>query len=336
MAARRSWIGSKDITAGTLDHEGQNLEHQGLSGDCRRTVQLGAQGNAEVTFTRLLFQQTSFNVGNRPFHFVVTVFGVQGQPIAATTHGDEAPATEGGSKLSPLVCLYSSPVRVDARKRSKGERPEASADDVRLASRQRPDPKVSAAVSKDGAPAHGAGPNAVAAGANGYGALSNAPMDSVDGSRFSAMQIFDASLDALLELRPDGVIVKIMTSTAFGYSAADLLGRSLYTICYRDDCHPLLQTFEALLATANSERAAAHIAGQTAPTRPRSLRVLHRVIVGLGGSQGAHLIPVDSIISVHADLSPQTFVLSSRRALPASADATANSQLQVFPWDTAL
>lgn len=52
------------------------------------------------------------------------------------------PGQLGGSGTSPeqmvaLACMCSSPIIVDARKRTKGERPEADASDVRLVQRQR-------------------------------------------------------------------------------------------------------------------------------------------------------------------------------------------------------
>ena len=54
-----------------------------------------------------------------------------------------APGQLGGGGLSPpeqmvaLACMCSSPIIVDARKRTKGERPDADASDVRLVLRQR-------------------------------------------------------------------------------------------------------------------------------------------------------------------------------------------------------
>ena len=54
-----------------------------------------------------------------------------------------APGQLGGGGLSPpeqmvaLACMCSSPIIVDARKRTKGERPDADASDVRLVQRQR-------------------------------------------------------------------------------------------------------------------------------------------------------------------------------------------------------
>ena len=66
--------------------------------------------------------------------------------IAALASGEVAqpvdPGQLGGGGTSPeqmvaLACMCSSPIVVDARKRTKGERPEADASDVRLVQRQR-------------------------------------------------------------------------------------------------------------------------------------------------------------------------------------------------------
>ena len=68
------------ISAGTL-HDGSNgigLYDKGLGGgECQRQLIGG-----ETTFSSLLFQNTSFNCGTRPFHLVVTVLAPAHHPLA--------------------------------------------------------------------------------------------------------------------------------------------------------------------------------------------------------------------------------------------------------------
>ena len=133
------------VSAGTLrdgsDEEGNKLYDQGLTGECQRKLVAG-----EATFSSLLFRHTSFNCSNRPFHLVVAVHAPAHHPLAVAalrrgeatlmpnTAADGAPSQQ---QMVSLACSCSSPIIVDARKRTKGERPEADASDVRLVQRQR-------------------------------------------------------------------------------------------------------------------------------------------------------------------------------------------------------
>ena len=74
-------------------------------------------------------------------------------------------------------------------------------------------------------------------------------------ARFSAHALIDATSDAFVEVRPDGVVVQMLSSTAYGYTPAQLLGRSLLTICHTDEHPGLLQTMQALLMMAGAQRA---------------------------------------------------------------------------------
>ena len=370
------------VTAGTMGDDLETLEHRGLGGDCQRTLQLGPSGVAEATFTRLLFQQTSFNCGNRPFHLVVTLLvAPRGHGAAMQARASAADNGALGPSLVPVACITSSPVRVDARKRSKGERPEAAADDVRLASRQRP---TSALVNSASRGPFAADPSdetaAPAAGGNGKcsalgvpgggsdalvpgggaaagvatsgppaahaGAVSLQPMAMLtDGAggpdlRFTAQSLMDATSDAVVELRGDGVIVSMLSSSAFGYTASQLLGRSFLTICHTDEHPGLLQTMQALLLMHERERGptGAERAGPQQMRLPQSIRILHRVIIGLGGDRTAETIAVDSILSVTAARlaggSSATLLLCARRALPvAPVDPNSTGfSFRVFPW----
>ena len=136
------------VSAGTLrdgsEGEGGTLYDQGLGGECQRRLVAG-----ETTFSSLLFRHTSFNCGNRPFHLVVAVHAPAHHPLAVAalrrgeatllpnTAADGVNSAPSQQQMVSLACSCSSPIIVDARKRTKGERPEADASDVRLVQRQR-------------------------------------------------------------------------------------------------------------------------------------------------------------------------------------------------------
>ena len=245
---------------------------------------------------------------------------------------------EGPAQLKPLVCICSSPVRVDARKRSKGERPEASEDDIRLVNRQRP---AGSAAQGTGAPSAQSGnASASAASSAGDGSADASALRLDTDTRFTTRALIDATSDAFIEVRPDGVVVQMLSSTAFGYTPAQLLGRSLLTICHTDEQPGLLQTMQALLMMACAARSAERAGASAAAVPnavPRTVRMLHRVIVGLGGERTAEAVAVDSIVSVTeaaADgTDPKTLLLNSRRALPVDANPGAASfSFRIFPW----
>jgi hypothetical protein len=96
----------------------------------------------ETTFSSLLFRQTSFNCGGRPFHLVVSALAPPSHPLAiAALANGEVPAPTGLAPLPEqmvvLASLCSSRIVVDARKRTTGERPDADESDVRLVRRPR-------------------------------------------------------------------------------------------------------------------------------------------------------------------------------------------------------
>ena len=156
--------------------------------------------------------------------------------------------------------------------------------------------------------------------------------------RFSARSLMDATSDAMVELRPDGVVVQVLSSTAFGYTPSQLLGRSILTICYTEEHPALLQTMQALLMlNVQAQAAAAGASAAPGLTMPRTVRMLHRVIVGLGGPRTAEPVAVDSIVSIAAPTrsggQAQTLLLCARRALPMGPGPTdPNFAFQIFPW----
>ena len=165
------------VSAGTVREEHTELLDQGLGGQCQQWVDLGAtaKSKAVVSFSRLTFQWTSFNCGGRPFHLVVTVLADPKThtappnppetppeipratpratsppalpptppleptlaPLAAPPSAPLAAPPPSQQALWPLVSIRSLPVHVDARKRSKSERPHAQEDDIRFIHRQR-------------------------------------------------------------------------------------------------------------------------------------------------------------------------------------------------------
>jgi len=105
------------ISCGTLRPGAAELGDQGLHGECSQRLHMSG-AELEATFSSLQLLHTSFNCGNRPFHLFVTI------------------AAHGPQGLQPLTCVSSPPIHVDARKRTKGERPGSSASDVRLMARK--------------------------------------------------------------------------------------------------------------------------------------------------------------------------------------------------------
>lgn len=295
-----------------------------------------------MTFTRLLFKRTSFNCGNRPFRLVVQIVrGIsqnhaQAAPQSRASLDEEEPgsvppANRSGDlsegTLKTIACFYSCPVHIDARKRSKGERPEAQDDDVRLAQRQRlllQEQRNSKATDEA---------------KNGFSTMlqstaSALPANDVPPATQQcappSTMLMDCTGDGFLEVSSDGLILRMLTSTALGYTSSELLGTSWLSICHPEDQAGLLQTMHALLLSVQTSTA--HQAIQPTGASPRSLRVLHRSIVGL--SARPQVIAVDTLLSVSSrgdnGLSPQTLYVCSRRALPFAADLDMFS-CQVIP-----
>ena len=312
-----------------------------LLGECQRLLEVGSDGQAEATFTRLLFQQTSFNCGNRPFRLVIHILkatprsSIEASRIA-DPHASASGVIGGGQgelvdgmlsqhdSMTPLACLCSCPVHIDARKRSKGERPEARDDDVRLVQRQRP------TASKQQLQ-HGGGL------ATWFGNLASLAQSNPSRQPEQAppLPLMDAAGDAFVEVRSDGVVVRVLSSVAFGYGASQLLGRSFLTIVHPDDHAGFLQTLQAMLmlvSGSHKQPSASLRSSESAkdpsmpPLPPQSLRVLHRIMVGMGSATIPKAVAVDSIISVAesphtASATPtSTLYVCSRTALPIAAD----------------
>ena len=127
-----------------------------------------------ASFGSLNFKHTSFNCANRPFHLVVAL--LDDPSLAAATSGDAAAelaaASVAPASLAALAMLRSSPIHIDARKRTQVERPDVPADDVRLLLRpartaRRPPPLPRRAPGRAGAARRRAGAAAHARGGRG-------------------------------------------------------------------------------------------------------------------------------------------------------------------------
>ena len=357
------------VTAGTLRDEHPELHDQGLSGECQRRLEFDSAGHAEVTFTRLFFQQTSFNCGNRPIRLVVTILSgspphePDGMPsdrpdTMADAKVDVAAGATGtlppSAPLVPLACVCSSPVHVDARKRSKGERPEAKDDDVRLAQRQRPLTAMPNAAPPAHQPTglvgwlgriaqgggHTAGHNIHTAGHNiqtaGHNIHTTGHTMGVPGHSAAVPiaapmpALMDAAGDAFVEVTAEGMVVRVLGTAVFGYTPDQLVGRSFFSLCHPDDSMGLLQTMQALLLMASAQAQPGSVA---AVGSWRSVRVLHRVLTGIGGQRPPEQIAVDSIVSVTPPTLPsapsQTLLVCSRAALPIAAEPVDAFSFQV-------
>ena len=297
------------VSAGTM-REGPSLHDQGLGGECQRRLVDGT-----ATFSSLLFQHTSFNCGNRPFHLVLTL--LRGAPVvtAEPADGGSSPGAMGSQRqparaMVALATALSNPIHVDARKRTKVERPDAAEDDVRLAQRSRNAPARAPAPARALQPAAAAAANPAGGGLGQWAVL------------------FDATGDALLELLPDLTVCRSFTTTSYGYPASALSGESILRLIHPEERPALQQTAQALLAMAlGSGGTAGPAAG--APGR-FAVRVQHRVLFCAAVPGGAHqAISVDSLVtalSPSASASDQRLILSSRCALPPAGGAGASSE----------
>ena len=176
-----------------------------------------------------------------------------------------------------LATALSNPIHVDARKRTKVERPDAAEDDVRLAQRSRNAP------ARAPAPARALQPAAAAAANTAGGGL----------GRWAVL--FDATGDALLELLPDLTVCRSFTTTSYGYPASALSGESILRLIHPEERPALQQTAQALLAMALGGGGSAGPAAG-APGR-FAVRVQHRVLFCAAVPGGAHqAISVDSLV----------------------------------------
>uniref|UniRef100_A0A7S0LQB7 PAS domain-containing protein n=1 Tax=Coccolithus braarudii TaxID=221442 RepID=A0A7S0LQB7_9EUKA len=292
------------VSAGTIRDGQVGLADEGLVGTCQLPLEGG-----EAVFSSLLFKHTSFNCGNRPFHLVVTLIAV-GSEAAAPAQQTPGPSLSDQQKRFGLACYCSSPIHVDARKRTKGERPEASADDVRLMQRQRGNAPF--ATAEQQAAAHGLAhgvPGVVEAGSPAAATM---------------QALVQAMGCTVLELRSDLVVLSVLSTTALGYQAHELVGQSMLSVLHPDEHSALMQTTQALLAMAaggggigsSSAVRALHRARMRAPNGQIESVVIDSTITAIGtGPAGPHQLLV-SIRYATPPVGPDSAIF---RVFPANA-----------------
>eukprot|EP00316_Scyphosphaera_apsteinii_P008107 CAMPEP_0119337456 /NCGR_PEP_ID=MMETSP1333-20130426/94029_1 /TAXON_ID=418940 /ORGANISM="Scyphosphaera apsteinii, Strain RCC1455" /LENGTH=460 /DNA_ID=CAMNT_0007348505 /DNA_START=120 /DNA_END=1499 /DNA_ORIENTATION=+ len=255
------------VSAGTLREGYPGLQDEGLGGKCQLRLVGGS-----VVFSSLLFLHTSFNCGNRPFHLVITAI----QPNATS------------NSMTALGCICSSAIHVDARKRTKIERPDSAVDDVRLQQRQRsfssnntPGGSSRAPVVESHAPPLNINQAAPEAGAQHSMMHASTQLTAAVSDSTLLYHVFDATGNALLEILPDWTVIRVISNEAFRYSRADLTGTSLLAIIHPLEHLPLLQTTQALLAMSMGQ------ADSKPETSCHSIRARHRVFLKGSGAVAA-------------------------------------------------
>lgn len=228
--------------------------------------------------------------------------------------------------------MCSSPVHVDARKRTKGERPDARADDVRLAQRQRAQvPKPVPALAQP-ALALPYLPGSALPPAAALSLQAQPAFTAPDNLSSREIDLLEATGCMVLVLSAEWSVLSTSTSAPFGYPSSALMGGSLLQIMHPDEHLSLLQTTQALLATASSALASASVFSAPAPARHPlrdSLRVIHRVL--MTGQSGNAAVAVDSTISVLRGGPAPRLLLASRYAVPIDASGPTPGAFRVFP-----
>ena len=121
--------------------------------------------------------------------------------------------------------------------------------------------------------------------------------------------------EAYLEVSAEtGMIVNGLSPLAFGYKPADLLGQPLLAVCHPEDRAQLMQTLQVMLRMDEISRFMPSNGTDVGGKSQHSLRMLHRVVVGLM-TDSPRAVPMDSIITLNATHKPKTFHVCSRTAL---------------------
>ena len=111
-----------------------------------------------------------------------------------------------------------------------------------------------------------------------------------------------------VEVTPEGRIKRVISSHAYGYAAAQLIGGSLWSLSHQEDRQPLMHTLNALLATVKSSAGPTPTAGDNA----RPLRLLHRMIYRQPGTGQPRITWMDTMVTACEHDGAQTLLLSSR------------------------
>ena len=116
----------------------------------------------------------------------------------------------------------------------------------------------------------------------------------------------------------------------FGYAASALVGSSLLQVMHPEEHVALLQTTQALLATASAAVAptVAANSGERESLRD-SLRVCHRVL--MMARTGHVAVAIDSTITVLQGQTTPRLLVASRYAVPIDASGPSAGAFRVFP-----
>ena len=240
-------------------------------------------------------------------------------------------------------------MHVDARKRCKGERANAADGDVRLLQRHQAGltvhggqkepasakPAASAAPSST-PPASASWPwpstsNPISGlldrwcgGMQGANPLSAPSFPRVPDSTVRKVQgvsTFQSADDAIFEVNFDSAVLSVLSPSAFGYSAQELVGQPLLAITPPRQHSQLLHALQTMMQLENMLAMFSPSAAAVESGASYSIRVIHHVIAGLGSlSRRTELVAVNSLITLVKEPSGTSKLrVRSRRAVGAES-----------------
>ena len=224
----------------------------------------------------------------------------------------------------------SCPVHVDARKRCKGERANAADGDVRLLQRHQAGLTVhggqkqaaGAKAPASAAPASASAPAPASAswpwpsasnpisglldrwcgGMQATSPLSTPSFPRVQESTMHTVQgvsTFQSADDAIFEINFESAVLSVISPSAFGYSAQELVGQPLLAITPPRQHSQLLHALQTMLQLENMLAMMSSPSTNTESAANYSIRVIHHVIAGLGSlSRRTELVAVNSLITL--------------------------------------
>ena len=124
--------------------------------------------------------------------------------------------------------------------------------------------------------------------------------------------------DAVVELRgSDAVMLNVLSAGAFGYTPFELVGHPIFAIAHPHERENLMFA----LQTLQRMEEIAHVSNPVATPRS-AIRVVHRVVTGIGQSRAISTVFADSTISMERSPNGQRqMLMRSREATPEAAAA---------------